>query len=148
MHNVITSAPFQVAPLPRRLAALLYDALLLLALLLVATVPWALAARGELIAPLARAAYQAYLLGVSAVFFGWFWTHGGQTLGMRAWRVQVVADNATAVTVRAAAVRFGVGLISLAAFGLGFWWTLIDRDRKTWHDRAAHTRVVLLPKRP
>lgn len=146
MHNVITPAPFQVAPLSRRLAALLYDTLLLLALLLFATVPWALAAGGELFSPLARVAYQAYLIGTSGVFFGWFWTHGGQTLGMRAWRVRVIADDGSAVTPRAAALRFAVGIVSLALLGAGFWWSLWARDGKTWHDRAAATRLELRPK--
>ena len=148
MHNLTAPGPFPTASLPRRLAALAYDALLLLALLFVATIPWALAAHGELLAPLARALYQGYLVAVSGVFFGWFWTHGGQTLGMRAWRVRVVSDDGHELTARMAAIRFATGLLSLVALGLGFWWALFDRERKTWHDRAAHTHMVLLPKPP
>ena len=146
MHNLSTPAPLPTAGLTRRLAALFYDALLLLALLFIATLPWAIAARGEPLAPLARAAYQLYLIGVSGVFFGWFWTHGGQTLGMRAWRLRVTAEDGSKVSSRAAAIRFAVGLVSLGVFGLGFWWALFGAGRKTWHDRAAHTRVELLPK--
>lgn len=148
MHNLPAPGPFPAATLPRRMAALLYDALLLLALLFVATLPWALAARGELLAPLARALYQTYLVAVSGVFFGWFWTHGGQTLGMRAWRLRVIGDDGGRLTARMAAIRFAMGIVSLAPLGLGFWWSLFDREAKTWHDRVAHTRVVLLPKPP
>lgn len=134
-----------MASLTRRLAALGYDALLLLAVVFVATIPWALAARGEPLPPLARVMYQAYLVGVSGLFFGWFWTHGGQTLGMRAWRLRVTTAAGDALDARKAAVRFAVGTASLAMFGLGFWWSLWGR-RQTWHDRAAGTQVVLLPK--
>lgn len=148
MHNSPASAPLLTAGLARRVAALFYDVLLLLALLFVATLPWALAARGEPMAPLARAAYQIYLVGVSGLFFGWFWTHGGQTLGMRAWRLRLTADDGGAVTPRAAAIRFAVGLVSLALLGMGFWWALLGQGRKTWHDRAAHTRVERMPKPP
>ena len=146
MHKPPLTTPLPPAGLARRLAALVYDALLLLALLFVATLPWALAARGELLAPLARAAYQLYLVAVSGVFFGWFWMHGGQTLGMRAWRIRLTADDGDRVTAKTAAIRFGVGVISLAALGLGFWWSLFARDGKTWHDRAARTRMEVVPK--
>lgn len=138
--------PSPPASLARRLAALSYDALLLLALLFIAAIPWALAGHGEPLASLARAAYQLYLIGVSGLFFGWFWTHGGQTLGMRAWRLRLIGDDRGAVTAKRAAIRFGVGLVSLAALGLGFWWSLFAPDGKTWHDRAARTQMELLPK--
>lgn len=146
MHKTPAPAPPPTVSLARRFAALAYDALLLLALLFIATIPWAVAARGEPLAPLGRMAYQLYLIGVSGLFFAWFWTHGGQTLGMRAWRLRVTADAGGAVTPRHATVRFAIGIVSLGLLGLGFWWSLFARDGKTWHDRAAHTRVELLPK--
>lgn len=145
MHNSPAPTPLPTAGLARRLAALCYDALLLLALLFVATLPWVLFARGEPLDPLAHVAYRGYLIGVSGLFFGWFWTHGGQTLGMRAWRLRLTGNDGGAVKPRAAAIRFAVGLASLGLLGLGFWWALFG-TRRTWHDRAANTRVELLPK--
>jgi uncharacterized RDD family membrane protein YckC len=42
-------------------------------------------------------------------------------------------------------LRFFVALASLAVFGAGFWWALVDAQGRTWHDMAARTRAVRLP---
>lgn len=75
------------------------------------------------------------------------WRRGGQTLGMRPWRLRAVAADGGPVGARAAWVRYAVGTLSLLAGGLGFWWAWLDRDRLTWHDRASGTRIVREPKR-
>ena len=74
------------------------------------------------------------------------WRRGGQTLGMRAWRLRVTDMQGTNATTRALWLRYAVGGISLLAAGCGFWWAWIDRDRLTWHDRASGTRIVRVPK--
>ncbi|WP_024891387.1 RDD family protein [Luteimonas huabeiensis] len=74
------------------------------------------------------------------------WRRGGQTLGMRPWRLRAVAADGDAVGARAAWVRYAVGTVSLLAGGLGFWWAWFDRDRLTWHDRASGTRIVREPR--
>ena len=76
------------------------------------------------------------------------WRRGGQTLGMRPWRLQVVGADDRAPGWKALWLRYAVGTVSLLAAGLGFWWAWIDRDRLTWHDRASGTRTRRLPKRP
>lgn len=73
------------------------------------------------------------------------WRRGGQTLGMRPWRLRVVAADGGTPTWRALGLRYGVGTLSLLAAGLGFFWAWIDRDRLTWHDRASATRMVRRP---
>lgn len=70
------------------------------------------------------------------------WGRGGQTLGMRPWRLHVVDARGQRPMRRALAVRYVAGSASLLAGGLGFWWAWLDRDRLTWHDRASGTRVV------
>ncbi len=75
------------------------------------------------------------------------WHRGGQTLGMRPWRLRVVAADGGAPTWRAALVRYVVGTASLLLAGLGFWWAWLDRDRLTWHDRASGTRMRREAKR-
>lgn len=70
------------------------------------------------------------------------WRRGGQTLGMRPWRLRVVGADGGAAPVRALLVRYAVGNLSLFAGGLGFWWAWLDRDRLAWHDRASNTRLV------
>jgi uncharacterized RDD family membrane protein YckC len=76
------------------------------------------------------------------------WHRGGQTLGMRPWRLRVVDASGALASWRALAVRYTVGTFSLGLAGLGFWWAWIDRDRLTWHDRASNTRMERMPKRP
>jgi uncharacterized RDD family membrane protein YckC len=68
------------------------------------------------------------------------WERGGQTLGMRPWRLRLVGTDG-APDRRALVLRYAVGTLSLLAAGLGFWWAWIDRDRLTWHDRASRTRI-------
>ena len=83
---------------------------------------------------------------VLAAYFIVSWSRGGQTVGMRPWRLKVVAADGAAVTPRAAAIRLGAALLSWAPAGLGFWWALVDRERLTWHDRLSATHLVRLPK--
>ncbi len=74
------------------------------------------------------------------------WRRGGQTLGMRPWRLRVKAADLTQPSWRSVIVRYAVGTASLLLAGLGFWWALIDRNRLTWHDRASGTRTLRGPK--
>ncbi|MBB1473719.1 MULTISPECIES: RDD family protein [unclassified Luteimonas] len=74
------------------------------------------------------------------------WKRGGQTLGMRPWRLRVVAESGGTPAWQALWLRYAVGTLSLLAAGCGFWWAWIDRDRLTWHDRASQTRLRRDPK--
>lgn len=131
------------AGLPRRLAAIVYDLLLLVALLMVATLALLLVSGAENVP---RVLLQAWVLLISFAFFGWFWTHGGQTLGMRAWRLKLVRDSGGAVGWADAARRFLAAILAWLPAGLGFIWSLFDRERLAWHDRLSHTRLVITPK--
>ncbi|MFW2404198.1 MAG: RDD family protein [Gammaproteobacteria bacterium] len=133
------------AGLPRRLAALVYDGLLVLGLLVIPTLA-AIAIRGGESIPPGSLLFQLLLFGTAGGFFVWFWTHGGQTLGMRSWQLRVERQSGGPLSYRDALLRFGVGIVSIAAAGLGLLWILIDPDKLAWHDRAAGTRVVTVPK--
>jgi len=74
------------------------------------------------------------------------WRRGGQTLGMRPWRLHLRGTGDQAPDGSALWRRYAMGTLSLAAGGLGFWWAWIDRDRLTWHDRFSGTRLVRVPK--
>ena len=142
-------ATLHPAPLWRRLAAALYDLFPLLALwMLVAALALLLAhGRIDIAHPsdLYRHGLQAALLGVTAAYFVMSWHGGGQTIGMRAWGIRVDAAQGRPGW-RRALLRFGVALVSLLALGLGFLWCLVDRERRAWHDLAAGTRVVRVPR--
>lgn len=70
------------------------------------------------------------------------WRRGGRTLGMRPWRLRVVAADGAPPSWRALAKRYAVGTLSLLLAGAGFWSAWIDRERLTWHDRASGTRMI------
>jgi uncharacterized RDD family membrane protein YckC len=78
------------------------------------------------------------------------WRRGGQTLGMRPWRLRLVAADGAAAPLswRRLWLRYLVGSLSLLLGGLGFWWAWLDRKRLTWHDRASGTRLLRQPRRP
>jgi uncharacterized RDD family membrane protein YckC len=155
----------QNTPLPatvlRRLGAIFYDMLLLLSIWVIAAFlaqPWV---DGQ-----ATIAYQLYLLAVSFLYFSWCWLHGGQTLGMLAWKIQLATLDDTPLTLKHAVLRFLAIVISWLIFSLGlFWliryhqtsvamiiwlvglsgflWSLIDQQRRNGYDWASGTRVVL-----
>ena len=148
------------AGLLRRLGAIVYDGLLLLGTLLIATA-LVLPFTGGAAAPSDNLLFPAYLLSVCFLFYGWFWTHGGQTLGMRAWKIRLQQPNGEPVTWRQALLRFVLGslwapLVILSwsvpaldtrmkptiSLGIGFGvflFTLLTG----WHDRYSNTLLVL-----
>jgi uncharacterized RDD family membrane protein YckC len=165
------------ASLFRRLAALVYDGLLLFAITMVA---------GFLITPFmgnieihGQGASQSifnpfillYYLTVYYLFFTWFWTHGGQTLGMRAWHTRLVSAEGRLVDWKHALLRFLVSLPrwffwiiavgkSTGGFVIPFlshvpnWivyslatvWLLIDHLPNNWRDRFSETCIINVPK--
>lgn len=135
----------QPAGLGRRLGAIIYDSLLMLALLFLGTVPFVAAWGGEPVTPGTRA-YQLTLLAIVYVFFVGFWSGYGRTLGMQSWRLRIETRDGRKPSIAAASLRFLAAIISWLPLGLGFWWQLWDRNRLTWHDRLSHTRLVHYPK--
>ena len=129
--------------LPRRLAAIVYDALVVTAVLFFAAVPVVLLHGGAVEESIP---FRVYLVAVAFAFFGGFWTHGGQTIGMRAWRVWLVRDDGGPVRWRDAALRYVLAVGSWLPVAAGFLWALIDRDSRAWHDRFSGTHLVHVPR--
>ncbi|MGX2039017.1 RDD family protein [Methylocaldum sp. MU1018] len=125
----------------RRLAALFYDTVVLVAVLFAATVVLLPFHDGKAFRP-HHGFYTAYLLMVSFVFFGWFWTHGGQTLGMRAWKIRLCTTAGNPVSWSQAFIRFVGGLLSFGCLGFGYLWTLFDSQGRSWHDRLSGSKIV------
>ncbi len=86
--------------------------------------------------------YQLTMIVIVWLFYGIFWLKSGQTLGMQAWKIKLEAANGGPVTPRMVALRLLSALVSLAPAGLGYWWALVDREGRTWHDRLSGTRLV------
>jgi len=130
----------------RRLAAILYDSLLIGALLFLATTPFIAMRGGEPVEIGDNTIYQLVLVGVIYVFFIGYWTRTGRTLGMQSWGLQLETNDGNKPTLATASVRFFAAILSWAPAGLGFLWQLWDKDKLTWHDRISGTRLVHYPK--
>lgn len=89
-----------------------------------------------------------HFIVVLAAYFVWFWSHGGQTLAMKTWKIRLVNargphDNPhRRVAPMRALLRHVLCWPSLLVFGVGLFWALFDRDRQFLHDRLAGTRLV------
>jgi uncharacterized RDD family membrane protein YckC len=146
----VTSPPPSPPGLLRRLAAVLYDSLLLLALLMVATALFLPFTGGEAIDPrrnpVIEWVYRAVLLLITIGFFGIFWTKRGQTLGMASWRLRVEREDGGTLGWSDTVRRLAAALLSWLPLGLGWLWILVDPEHRAWHDRLSRTRVVLLEK--
>jgi uncharacterized RDD family membrane protein YckC len=131
----------------RRFAALIYDALLLIALLMIYTAAAVAFTRGHAAVSRASAggwfhAYRAGELGIVAGYYIVNWTRSGQTLGMLAWRLRVVSDRGGPVSAGAAVLRFLCGFLAWPPAALGVLWLYLDPDHLAVHDRLSRTRVL------
>ena len=85
---------------------------------------------------------QFWVLAVAGGYFAWFWTHGGQTLPMKTWKLKLVRFDGAPVSLGRALHRYVIAVLGFFALGLGFLWALVDRDRQFLHDRLAGTALV------
>lgn len=132
---------FSPVPLWRRLAAILYDTFLLIAVLFIAA--WILLlVIGEELSQSGHPLLTAYYISISLLFFVWFWIHGGQTLGMKVWRVRVVNPDGSSIKLRQAITRFFTAILSWLPFGAGFLWSLTNKSRLCWHDQLSSSILV------
>jgi len=121
-----------------------YDTLLLFSVLLFATVVALLVTRGTL--DYHNPFFRTYLFLICFLFYAWFWRHGGQTLGMRAWRLRVQRFDGNPITLWQALLRFLAAIPAWAVLGLGYLWILVDKDKLALHDRFSESVIVRLPK--
>jgi uncharacterized RDD family membrane protein YckC len=129
----------------RRFGAIIYDALLALALLFLGTLPFIGARGGESVDP-GNSTYQIFMLLILFVFFVGFWAGYGRTLGMQSWRLKIETELGTRPTYTQAGIRFFAAILSWLPLGLGFFWQLWDKDGLAWHDRLSGTRLRYYPK--
>ena len=147
------------APLWRRVAAMLYDSFLILAILFLAgfinlfiqiqiygdeQLRQMTADGYNLGGPVYYAALMVLVYG----FFGFFWTRNGQTLGMLAWRIKVVSNDNQLISPGQSLLRFLVAIPSLLMGGVGLAWSILDKDKRSWQDMGSRSKIILLPKKP
>lgn len=157
------------ASLWRRLAAMVYDSLLMFAVLIAIGATMLPFTKGLGINP-DNIIFKFYVFGAVYFFLGWFWTHGGQTLGMRAWKIKLLQYDGTPVSWRLA---FFYYLVSLPMWGFliftiavnahmipapaplvhtPHWvlysfvliWFVIDHLPNNWREKVSGLRMVLV----
>jgi len=139
-----TSTTYPSANLLRRLGAMLYDTLCCVAIAMLATALWLPFTQGQAIGE-DNIFYRIYLFVIIFIFFTSFWTHGGQTLGMKAWRIKVInQDDDKPITFKQATRRFFAAIPALLFAGIGLWWMLFNKQHRTWQDYASGSRVIIV----
>jgi len=134
--------PSIACPFLRRLAAIIYDCLLLTAVLFIATAILMPFAGGNAIES-GNLVYNIFLIFISYLYFCWHWVRGGQTLGMRSWHIFVITESIQKPNWKQATLRFFSAILSLLLLGLGFVWSLFDKNKLALHDRLSKTRLIV-----
>ncbi len=124
----------------RRIAIMFYDSILLIALLFFASLLVAVPFNITMEHPY-YPLYILYIHIVAFLFFGWCWTRGGQTLGLKTWKIRVIANSGNRVTWRQAFLRYIGSLLCWLSLGIGFLWCYTNKERRAWNDIISKTRL-------
>lgn len=149
-----TDTPFLPGvPFWRRLLTMFYDGLIISCVVFIAWQPMPLLPDEHWPDGLSQGLRLLYLFLIPFFFLGWFWVHGGQTIGMRAWKIRLIdssstSGNTVAVSWKKAFLRYCSGYLSWPVLALGFLWPLFSRQRRTWHGLASGTRLIIQPRLP
>lgn len=147
---------FKPASLIKRLAAMFYDFMLLVGLSF-GYGAFALLARSiffptsvDTNAPegfaLPGITFQLGWCLMITFFFVFFWRRGGQTLGMRAWKIRVINKDGSNINIPQGIIRCLIAPFSLGLLGLGYLWCLFDKEGQTVHDKLSKSVVIQLKK--
>jgi uncharacterized RDD family membrane protein YckC len=127
--------------LPRRLLVILYDSIIMLGILMIASAIALPVGNTDKLA-FKDFWFTLWLLVACFAYLGSCWRYGGMTIGMRAWRVRLISSDKPLISWPMCVLRFLIGLISVSVLGLGILWALVDHKNRTWHDLAAHTILI------
>ena len=132
--------------LKRRFISIPYDALLLLSLIFLGTIPFIALRAGEAVES-SSMSYKVTLILIAYFFFVGFWFLSGRTLGMQSWSLRLINYDNTKPSFMSCTIRFISSIISWVPAGMGFWWQIIDKENLTWHDRISKTKLHLEEKK-
>ena len=126
---------------------MLYDSILLVGVVFVCFLPSPILSETFRLSTAGIWVSRIYFLLILFLFFGWFWTHRGQTLGMRAWRIKVICDDGQDLTWKLALKRYLFAMLSFLIFGIGFIWSIFHPRNMTLHDLYSGSKIIMLEKR-
>lgn len=124
----------------RRIMSILYDSILIFAVLTVMSIPFYSFAVEENI--LLKILMQLYFYLIIQFFFVWFWVKSKETLGMKTWKIKIVNEDGNKISYKQGVIRFNVAIISLLIFGLGFLIAIFNKERKCLHDIISKTILI------
>ncbi len=125
---------------------MLYDSILLMGVVLISFMPLPILSEAFRLSTTGKWLSRVYFLIVLFIFFGWFWTHRGQTLGMRAWRIKVISNDGKDLNWGLALKRYLLAALSLGMAGIGLIWCLFHPKNMTLHDLYSGSKMIILEK--
>ena len=134
----------QSAGFLKRILALVYDSLLIAAIVLVLSLLLVLVNGGYPESGSFVSFIQFFILVFAGpIFYSYFWiANKGQTTGMQAWKIQLVTIDETELNIKKTMLRCLISTISFACFGMGYLWILYDKDNLSWSDILTKTKVI------
>lgn len=126
----------------RRLGAMVYDSLLILAMWMLTLFPLVVLTNAAATGP----TVQSLLFLELFAFFAYFWVFKGQTLGMLAWQLTLSSVSGQPFTLSQALMRFIAVLPSLLCLGVGYLWIFFDPLKRSWPDLFSNSVVLYTPK--
>jgi len=133
----------------RRLFAIFYDCFLLIAILFVVSGIATALNQGTAVEP-GNTLYPLMVIvifSLSYLYFAWFWMHGGQSLGMKTWQIQLRSVEQDDIDWKITTIRFITAIFSWSLGGLGYLWSFYDKKNRCWHDISSKTILIDLRKR-
>ena len=124
----------------RRLASIFYDGVLVVAIVIITSLPFYSFNVEESF--LLKLTMQLYFYLIIQYFFVWVWVNSAATLGMKSWKIKIVDINGNNISYKKAIVRFNVSILSISIFGLGFLISLFRKDKKCLHDIISRTQLI------
>ena len=132
------------ASLIKQIAAMIYDSLLIIAILFISTAIALIFNDGKAFE--SSPIFSFYLVLIIFIIYSWFWKKSGQTLGMRVWKIRIISELGGNPSWAICFLRLTFALLSIACFGIGYWWRLFKPY--TWHDKLSQTRIISLSELP
>ena len=124
-------------------AACIYELLLLIALWMLCT--WVfVSVLGDATQGSKRYFLQFFMWLVTGAYFVWCWHKSGQTLATKTWKIRLVNQQNSTLSIKQCCIRYALASASILACGLGYIWILMDKDSLFLHDRLLKTRFVQL----